>query len=174
MSEGDYCVLFYPAHPDAAVLSEPPPAGHPYTRCAVLPRRAKANNAAYDLCAGESAVVPAHGRALVPTGLRIVLCAGAQPFHPQICPRSGLAANHCVDVGAGIVDPGYTGEIQVLLINHGHGDFRVAAGDRIAQIRYVPVVHPAQYFTQTEGAATDRGSAGFGSTGRHALGSDAQ
>ena len=162
---GDFLVLFCAAHADAAILLEPPAAGETFTRCAVIPRRAHDGDAAYDLCAGEAACVPAHMRCVVPTGLRMVACQGPQPFHPQICPRSGLAARHSVDVGAGIVDPGYTGEIGVLLINHGETDFYVRAGDRIAQLRYVPVVHPTQTFAPSANRVTDRGHAGFGSTG---------
>ena len=52
----------------------------------------------------------------------------------RVAPRSGLAAKHCINVGAGVIDPDYTGEIKVETDNHGLKDFEIKKGDRIAQL----------------------------------------
>jgi dUTP pyrophosphatase len=71
---------------------------------------------------------------------------------------------HCINVGAGVIDPDYTGEIKVVLFNHGENDFEIKRGDRIAQLvleRYeTPPVKEIEIIEETE-----RGSGGFGSTG---------
>ena len=71
---------------------------------------------------------------------------------------------HCVDVAAGVVDADYTGEIQVVLANNSDKDFKVTAGDRIAQLVLAPV-RQAHYVEVEELDGTDRGEGGFGSTG---------
>lgn len=78
-----------------------------------------------------------------------------------VCPRSGLAAKHGVFVvnAPGVIDAGYTGEIQVLLSKVGDESFPVRKGDRIAQLVVVPLSAYAP------GAGSDRGEGGFGSTG---------
>jgi len=103
-------------------------------------------------------------RALVPTGLMIALPAG---FEAQIRPRSGLASKHGITVlnSPGTVDADYRGEIGVLLINHGDAPFPIRRGERIAQMVIASVVR-AELIPATSLSATDRGSGGFGSTGR--------
>ena len=102
--------------------------------------------------------------ALVPTGLAIALPAG---FEAQVRPRSGLAAKHGVTVlnSPGTIDADYRGEISVILINHGEAAFTIRRGERIAQMVIAPVVQ-AQLVPVTVLTSTDRGSGGFGSTGR--------
>jgi dUTP pyrophosphatase len=106
---------------------------------------------------------PGH-RALVPTGLTIALPSG---FEAQIRPRSGLASKHGVTVlnSPGTVDADYRGEIGVLLINHGDTPFQIRRGERIAQMVIGSVVR-AELVPAATLSATDRGSGGFGSTGR--------
>ena len=103
-------------------------------------------------------------RALVPTGLMIALPSG---FEAQIRPRSGLASKHGVTVlnSPGTVDADYRGEIGVLLINHGDAPFPIRRGERIAQMVIASVVR-AELVPVAALSATDRGSGGFGSTGR--------
>ena len=67
--------------------------------------------------------MPAHGRAVVKTGLSIAIPAGT---YARVAPRSGLAVKHFVDTGAGVVDEDYRGEVGVVLFNHGEGDFQGA------------------------------------------------
>lgn len=102
--------------------------------------------------------------AMVPTGLAIALPEG---FEAQVRPRSGLAAKHGITVlnSPGTIDADYRGEIQVILINHGAEPFTIRRGERIAQMVIKPVVQ-ATLVPVTSLSSTDRGSGGFGSTGR--------
>jgi len=103
-------------------------------------------------------------RSLVPTGFAIALPPG---FEAQVRPRSGLAAKNSVSVAntPGTIDPDYRGEVKVLLINHGKTPFVVTRGMRIAQMLVVPVPRVA-WIEVDELPSTDRGSGGFGHTGR--------
>ena len=129
---------------------------------AIVPTRGSDGAVGYDLYSAEDAVVPCQaGRALVGTGISVVLPPGV---YGRVAPRSGLAVKHCINVGAGVIDPDYTGEIKVVLFNHGENDFEIKRGDRIAQLvleRYeTPPVKEIEIIEETE-----RGSGGFGSTG---------
>jgi dUTP pyrophosphatase len=133
-----------------------------------LPAYQSAHAAGLDLLAAvplDSPLVLAPGaRALVPTGLSIALPSG---YEAQVRPRSGLAAKHSVTVlnAPGTVDADYRGEIGVLLINHGDAPFAIRRGERIAQLVIASVVR-AELVAAAALSATDRGSGGFGSTGR--------
>jgi dUTP pyrophosphatase len=130
---------------------------------AVLPAYAHPGDAGMDLCSVESLVIPAGGRSLVRTGLKMALPAG---YEAQVRPRSGLALKRGVTVlnTPGTIDEGYRGEIGVVLANFGDEDFRVETGDRIAQMVIAPVTR-AEISETDELDATDRGEGGFGSTG---------
>ncbi len=82
-----------------------------------------------------------------------------------VLPRSGHARRHGVGVvnAPGLIDPGYRGEVTVLLINHGHEEVSFARGDRIAQLVVVPV--PAVEWVEEDLDDTARGADGFGSSG---------
>ena len=103
-------------------------------------------------------------RTLVPTGLAMALPAG---FEAQVRPRSGLAAKHGITVlnTPGTIDADYRGEVKVILINLGNQPFEIVRGERIAQMVIAPVLQAeiAEVETLSE---TERGSGGFGSTGR--------
>jgi dUTP diphosphatase len=103
-------------------------------------------------------------RAMVPTGLSMALPAG---FEAQVRPRSGLAAKHGVTVlnTPGTIDADYRGEVKVILINLGVEPFEIKRGERIAQMVIAPVLQ-AQITEVTTLSDTERGSGGFGSTGR--------
>ena len=95
---------------------------------AKLPVRGTAGAAGYDLAAAQAAVVLAHSKCLVKTGLVIDIppdCYG------RIAPRSGLALKKFIDVGAGVIDSDYRGEIGVVLFNFGNDDFVVNMGDKL-------------------------------------------
>jgi dUTP pyrophosphatase len=102
------------------------------TQDAIIPTRGSDGAVGYDLYSNVDTVVPCQaGNALVGTGVTVVLppdCYG------RVAPRSGLAVKHCIQVGAGVIDPDYTGEIKVVLFNHGPSDFEIKKGDRIAQL----------------------------------------
>ena len=109
----------------------------------------------------EDKVVPARGKALISTGLAMSIPAGN---YGRIAPRSGLAAKHMIDVGAGVIDADYRGEVRVLLFNLSDVDFTVKAEDRIAQI-IIEKYTPCELVEVEELTATVRGAGGFGSTG---------
>uniref|UniRef100_A0A915N872 Galectin domain-containing protein n=1 Tax=Meloidogyne javanica TaxID=6303 RepID=A0A915N872_MELJA len=111
-----------------------------------------------DLHSAEECVVPAKGKYLVPTGIQIALPEGC---YGRIAPRSGLASKNFIDVGAGVIDPDYRGELKVLLFNFSDADFKISVGDRIAQL----VCTPPALVEVTNLDETDRGDNGFGSTG---------
>jgi len=84
----------------------------------------------------------------------------------RIAPRSGLAVKHGIQVGAGVVDADYRGEVKVLLFNHGSDTFSATAGDRIAQLIIERCKMPdVTVVTDRALSATERGTSGFGSTG---------
>jgi dUTP pyrophosphatase len=140
----------------------------PHGEGLALPAYQSAHAAGLDLLAAvpeDAPMILAPGKhALVPTGLTIALPPG---YEAQVRPRSGLAAKHGVTVlnAPGTVDADYRGEIGVLLINHGDAPFEVRRGERIAQMVIAPVVR-AELVAAVSLSATDRGSGGFGSTGR--------
>ncbi len=108
-------------------------------------------------------VIPPGKSALVPTGLRFEIPVG---FEIQVRPRSGLALKNQVTVlnTPGTIDSDYRGEIQVILINHGHQDFIVTSGMRIAQLIVSPVLQ-ARFVKVDALTETVRGAQGFGHTG---------
>lgn len=130
---------------------------------AVLPAYAHPSDAGMDVRSVEDLVIPAGGRALVPTGLVAII---PPMYEIQVRPRSGLALKHGVTVlnTPGTIDSGYRGEIGVILANFGDKDFPVAKGDKVAQLVFAPVVQPEIEETDTIDE-TDRGAGGFGSTG---------
>lgn len=100
---------------------------------------------------------------LAPTGIAIELPAG---YEAQIRPRSGLALKHSITLpnSPATIDPGYRGEIKVILLNLGHEAFQILPGERIAQM----VIARYEVVEWDEGDLADsrRGAGGFGSSGR--------
>ncbi len=119
-------------------------------------------DAGMDLRALEH-VVLSPGVALgVPTGIAIELPPG---YEAQVRPRSGMALKHSVTVNFGTIDPGYRGEIRVVMFNLGRADYVIEKGDRIAQLviaRYESV----EWEEGEELGESERGAGGFGSSGR--------
>jgi dUTP pyrophosphatase len=120
-------------------------------------------DAGLDLKAAADVLLPAGETRLVPTGLAIELPAG---FEAQIRPRSGLALKHSITLpnAPATIDPGYRGEVQVILLNLGRDAYQIHAGDRIAQM----VIARYERVEWEEGELNDslRGAGGFGSSGR--------
>ena len=115
--------------------------------------------------ADEEPIILAPGtRAMVPTGLSVAIPQG---YEIQMRPRSGLAAKHgitCLN-SPGTIDSDYRGELKVILINHGDAAFTIARGERIGLMLLAPVTRLV--WQQVDSLdETDRGSGGFGSTGR--------
>ena len=129
------------------------------------PEPAHGDDAGYDLRAAEEATIGPGERASVGTGLAIEI---PNRYAGLVLPRSGLAARHGIALAnaPGLIDPGYRGEVKVLLLNTDREQpFEVSPGDRIAQIVLVKVEAPELVEMESLGE-TARGSAGFGSTGR--------
>ena len=129
---------------------------------AKLPWRGSAEAAGYDVCSIEDVVISPGAYARVRTGIAVRVPTST---YGRIAPRSGLAAKHGIDVLAGVVDRDYTGEVMVILINHGAAPFHVCIGDRIAQLVLERVHTGADVREVTALPASDRGANGFGSTG---------
>jgi dUTP pyrophosphatase len=116
-----------------------------------------------DLRAVEDATLEPGVPSLVPTGLTVEAPPG---YEIQVRPRSGLALKHAIAMpnAPGTIDPGYRGEVRVILLNLGREPYAIHAGDRIAQMivaRYEPVE-----WVEGELADSERGVGGFGSSGR--------
>ncbi|HEV7557706.1 MAG TPA: dUTP diphosphatase [Kofleriaceae bacterium] len=133
---------------------------------AIVPRYMSELAAGLDLAAAiaQPIEIKPGRREAIGTGLAFQLPPG---YEGQVRPRSGLAKNHGVTLvnTPGTLDADYTGELMILLINHGSESFTVEPGHRIAQLVIAPVVQ-AELVEVDELAPTERGSGGFGSTGR--------
>lgn len=131
-----------------------------------IPTYAKPGDAGADLFARvEVELAPGGGRGLVPTGIAIAIPPGYAGF---IQPRSGLAAKHGVTClnSPGLIDSGYRGEISVLLINlDPQNAHLIERGDRIAQL-VIQKVERASFLIGVPLASSERGTGGFGHTGR--------
>ena len=119
--------------------------------------------AGFDLSSAYDYIVEAKSKQLVLTDLQIMIPEGC---YGRIAPRSGLAARHFIDVGAGVVDRDYRGNLTVVLFNFSECDYNIAAGDRIAQLICEKIAYPdlqeVNHLTVTQREAN-----GFGSTDKH-------
>ena len=131
----------------------------------MIPRYAHGpdEDAGMDLHSVESVTIGPGETKLVPTGLAIELPAG---YEAQIRPRSGLALKYSITLpnSPATIDPGYRGEIRVILLNLGREPFQISPGERIAQM----VIARYEAIEWEEGELGDslRGDGGFGSSGR--------
>ncbi|CAL5337204.1 unnamed protein product [Camellia sinensis] len=140
------------------------------------PTRATDGAVGYDLTSIGKYIIPARERALIATGIALEIPCG---LYGRIASRSGLALYHGIDVGAGVIDTDYRGEVKILLFNHNHEEFIVHAGDRIAQIIFEKVSLPRMVEKDARNlrdirrdaerddwqARSPRNNRGFGSTG---------
>ena len=135
------------------------------TEDARAPARAYATDAGHDLHAAEAARLEPGRRASVGTGIAVAIPPGHAGL---VLPRSGLAARHGIALvnSPGLIDPDYRGEVRVLLLNTDPAEpFEVVVGDRVAQL----VIVRSESTEVLEVASleeTERGAAGFGSSGR--------
>ena len=118
-------------------------------------------DAGYDIMANENIIVPSFGKAIISTGLCISVPQGFVGFLKS---RSGLSVKHDLEVGAGVIDYGYTGEVKVVLRNFGLTDYQVKVGDKIAQLVVLPIYGSYRWLTDTL-EDSERGAKGFNSTG---------
>lgn len=128
---------------------------------AKMPEKAYNGDAAYDLFALSDTTIPAGGSVLVPTGVKI-----AFPGYlvAKVWARSGMSVKHNIEVGAGVIDSNYRGDVGVHLYNHGSSDYSIKAGERIAQLCFI---HKANVsFKLCDNLPkSDRDEKGFGSSG---------
>lgn len=129
-----------------------------------MPRYAYVGDAGVDLMSADDVVLRPFERKLVSCGISMAIPEGHAGF---VLPRSGLAIKHGISIvnAPGLIDSNYRGEIKVVLVNlDSQSDFKVAHGDRIAQlvIMPVPIVRLAEVDALDE---TERGTGGFGSSG---------
>jgi len=131
-----------------------------------LPSRATEGSSGYDLRAaiGRDVTIAPGERVLIPTGFSIAVPNG---YEAQIRPRSGLALEHGIVLpnAPGTIDADYRGELKVIVMNAGADAFVVRRGDRIAQMVIAPVIR-AEWDEVSALESTERGSGGFGHTGR--------
>ena len=148
---------------------------------AVIPLRATVDSVGYDLWSKDNGVkqnVPAHGKALIELGLRVFI---PKNCYGRIAPRSSLSwTNHTI-ISAGVIDPGYKGELSVVIFNHGDTDLEILPGQRIAQLILERCETPPVYqavkdprsgdfvFILVDDIDSIRNEGGFGSTGKEKL-----
>ena len=137
-----------------------------------MPLKGSRQSAGYDLFSNEKIIIEPHSRKCVGTGVKLKMLE--QVFYIRIAPRSGLAVKKSIDIGAGVVDSDYRGEMKVVLINNGNDEFSVDIGDKIAQFiveKYEPDTIIKCYnddgdeIDSEELSIIERGEGGFGSTG---------
>ena len=128
---------------------------------AQLPVRGSSAAAGFDLYSCDGQVILPGRRGVIPTGISIGLPEGT---YGRIAPRSGLAVKNGIHVGAGVVDPDYTGEVKVLLYNFDDKPFVVKPGYRVAQL-ILEKYHSCEVEEVATLEETERGENGFGSTG---------
>ncbi|XP_032199531.1 deoxyuridine 5'-triphosphate nucleotidohydrolase, mitochondrial isoform X1 [Mustela erminea] len=106
---------------------------------ATAPTKGSARAAGYDLYSAYDYTLPPMEKALVKTDIQVALPSGC---YGRVAPRSGLAAKHFIDVGAGVIDEDYRGNVGVVLFNFGKEKFEVKKGDRIAQLICERIFYP--------------------------------
>ena len=133
-----------------------------------LPEYATAGSAGLDLraCLTEPLTVHPGETHLIPTGLAIHIADSG--LAALVLPRSGLGHKHGIVLGnlVGLIDSDYQGELLVSCWNRGHAPFTITVGERIAQLILVPVVR-AKFEVVAEFTPSERGTGGFGHSGRH-------
>lgn len=133
------------------------------TNEALVPKKQHELDIGYDLASVENTTLLSKQVTLVRTGLSISLPAGLAGF---ILPRSGLATKHQITLinSPGLIDPGYTGEILIPLINHSDINYNISKQERVAQLVLVNSDN-VEFDIVDELNVTERSSDGFGSTG---------
>jgi len=128
---------------------------------ATIPTRGSSSAAGYDLYSAVDVTIPARGKGLVKTDIQVKVPHGT---YGRVAPRSGLAWKQHIDIGAGVVDEDYRGNVGVVMFNHAENEFVVKKGDRVAQLVCEKIAYPEIEILDTLDE-TVRGEGGFGSTG---------
>ena len=136
-----------------------------------MPTRGSEHSIGLDISASSPLIIKPGCLALVDTGLQVAIPSG---LYGRIAPRSGLALKRGIDIGAGVIDPGYRGEMKPMLINNGSEDFNIEVGDRVAQLILEKAITSDPVQVRQSLSDTARGQGGFGSTGTKAWSSPAK
>ncbi len=131
------------------------------TENAYAPTKGTPDAAGFDLYSAYDYEIQPGGKILAQTDIQVAV---PQDCYGRVAPRSGLAHKHFIDVGAGVIDRDYRGNVGVILFNFGKEVFKVNKGDRIAQLICERISYP-RIEECTSLTETDRGAGGFGSTG---------
>ena len=126
-----------------------------------IPKKADIGAAGYDLYSVDDIAIEANERKLVSTGISVEI---PRYYYLRVAPRSGLSVKG-IDVGAGVIDSSYRGEVKVLLINNSDKVYFVQQGDRVAQLIMERCSNTNIIVSDEQLSATERGESGFGSTG---------
>ena len=115
-----------------------------------------------DLYSPTSVLVPAYDKVLINTGIAFQIAMG---YYGQIAPRSGLALHHQIHVGTGVMDPDYTGPVQVLLLNFSSRNHAIEVNHHIAQLILEKIAYPI-LCEVPQISLTECGAHRFGSMGQ--------
>ena len=127
---------------------------------AITPVRASPRAAGLDLFSAESKIINARDCARIKTDIAVKLPAGT---YGRIAPRSGLAINHFIGIGAGVIDEGFVGNIECVIFNHQSHPFEVSKGMKISQLIIEKISYP-KLMDVSALEWTERGAKGLGST----------
>jgi dUTP pyrophosphatase len=124
--------------------------------------------AGIDICASIDKVVQPKSRILVPTGISVSWTGeDSDKYYLRVAPRSGLSVKHNIDIGAGVIDYDYRGEIFVCFINNDNEKtYHIKEGDKIAQLILTRIERFEELIEVSNHSETERGVNGFGSTGK--------
>jgi len=128
---------------------------------ACLPSKLEPGSAGYDVFSVENKIIQPGTRSLVGIGISTEF---PNDYYIRCAPRSGLSVNYSIDIGAGVIDSSYRGEIKVLVINNGKDDFKINMGDKIAQLIFEKIENPTLTIVDNLNTSI-RNSKGFGSSG---------
>ena len=142
----------------------------------VIPSYGSEFSAGIDVCSNGEYVVKAHTRMVIPTGLCVEWLNNigngdfglldSTNYYLRMAPRSGLSVKNSIDIGAGVIDYDYRGEIKVCFINNGENDYTIKHGDKICQMILTKIERFNEIVCVDELNETVRGDNGFGSTGK--------
>lgn len=121
------------------------------------PYKSSEESAGFDLRSAYNVIVPAKGSALIKTDIQVLVPEGT---YGRIAARSGLTLKHSLDVGAGVIDRDYRGNVGVILFNHSNVDYSVKRGDRIAQLICERIVYAKLQFVEKM-TTTERNTRGL-------------
>ena len=127
---------------------------------AITPTKYNSKAAGFDLASAYSYTLESHGKVLIKTDLSIAVPLGT---YGRIAPRSGLAWNYFLTVGAGVIDSDYRGNVCIVLYNHSNSPFYISPGDKVAQLICEKIEYPKLVIVDSLDK-TCRNEKGFGSS----------